>query len=107
MIASFGNSTLVSRVKFPKLAIMTCGGPTCWAGGHDLAEWRHPLAQPHQAETTRLTTYYIATERDHTYATYRHGVIAQPRQLRRAGSHKISKSDTQSCTLGLKVHDCV
>ena len=33
MIASFGNSTLISRVKFPKLAIMTPGGPTCWAGG--------------------------------------------------------------------------
>src|SRR5215813_15415245 len=58
MIASFGNSTLVAKVKFPKLAIMTCGGPTCWAGGHGLAKWRrHPLAQPHQTETTRLTTF--------------------------------------------------
>ena len=33
MIASFGNSTLLSRVKFPKLAIMARSGPTGWAGG--------------------------------------------------------------------------
>jgi hypothetical protein len=50
MIASFGNLTLVSRVKFPKLAIMARGSPTCWAGGSDLAGWRRI-----DAMTNRLT----------------------------------------------------
>src|SRR5215470_19037299 len=47
MIASFGNSTLTSRVEFPQVAIMTCGNPTYWTGGRGLVEWqRHPRA-PH------------------------------------------------------------
>jgi len=33
VIASFGNSTLASRVKFPQLAIIACGNPTYWTGG--------------------------------------------------------------------------
>jgi hypothetical protein len=70
MIASFGNLTLVSRVEFPKLAIMAHGSPTCWAGGCDLAGWRRtdrdqstspPTPGPTMPNTSsRLTPYQQA-----------------------------------------------
>src|SRR5215470_5479623 len=47
MIASFGNSTLVSRVNFPKVAIMTRGNPKYWASGRGLADWQRHPSTPH------------------------------------------------------------
>jgi len=72
MIASFGNSTLISRVKFPKLAIMTCGSPTCWAGGRSMAEWRRHFPRNHTKPDHKINRLSRCNERDHTYVTYSH-----------------------------------
>ena len=73
MIASFGNSTLASRVKFPKLLIMACGGPTCWtgrglAGGGDIpAPSRQTAIEPRPQDQTLVTSQQNAiTPTSHT-----------------------------------------